>query len=155
MFRCVVNLKSVNKLDLTWKQSFLIIVTMVQSKLKFTMKFSTYPQPQDTAIWLGATDIENEGAWFWKTTGNALNYTRFIPNYPSSGNNGNCLMMQNGYGYWDDMACAFELSYHVCEKQTVPPSTQPLASKKKVHIMLQTIETLLHFAAILKKGPKM
>jgi hypothetical protein len=25
MFMCVVNLKAVNKLDLTWKQSFLII----------------------------------------------------------------------------------------------------------------------------------
>jgi hypothetical protein len=27
MFMCVVNLKSVNKLDLTWKQSFLIVMT--------------------------------------------------------------------------------------------------------------------------------
>jgi len=26
MFMCVVNLKSVNKLDLTWKQSFLILM---------------------------------------------------------------------------------------------------------------------------------
>jgi hypothetical protein len=26
MFMCVVNLKLVNKLDLTWKQSFLIIL---------------------------------------------------------------------------------------------------------------------------------
>jgi len=26
MFMCVVNLESVNKLDLTWKQSFLIIM---------------------------------------------------------------------------------------------------------------------------------
>ena len=26
MFMCVVNLKSANKLDLTWKQSFLILV---------------------------------------------------------------------------------------------------------------------------------
>ena len=26
MFMCVVNLKTVNKLDLTWKQSFLILV---------------------------------------------------------------------------------------------------------------------------------
>jgi len=26
MFMCVVNLKSVNKLDLTWKQSFLIMI---------------------------------------------------------------------------------------------------------------------------------
>jgi len=26
MFMCVVNLKAVNKLDLTWKQSFLILV---------------------------------------------------------------------------------------------------------------------------------
>ncbi len=28
MFMCVVNLKLVNKLDLTWKQSFLIITTV-------------------------------------------------------------------------------------------------------------------------------
>ncbi len=28
MFMCVVNLKSVNKLDLTWKQSFLIIISV-------------------------------------------------------------------------------------------------------------------------------
>jgi hypothetical protein len=28
MFMCVVNLKSVNKLDLTWKQSFLIQPTI-------------------------------------------------------------------------------------------------------------------------------
>jgi hypothetical protein len=27
MFMCVVNLKAVNKLDLTWKQSFLILLT--------------------------------------------------------------------------------------------------------------------------------
>lgn len=26
MFMCVINLESVNKLDLTWKQSFLILV---------------------------------------------------------------------------------------------------------------------------------
>jgi hypothetical protein len=31
MFMCVVNLKPVNKLDLTWKQSFLI--------MNFTIKF--------------------------------------------------------------------------------------------------------------------
>jgi len=28
MFMCVVNLKAVNKLDLTWKQSFLIVFIM-------------------------------------------------------------------------------------------------------------------------------
>ncbi len=28
MFMCVVNLKSVNKLDLTWKQSFLIVLKL-------------------------------------------------------------------------------------------------------------------------------
>jgi hypothetical protein len=29
MFMCVVNLKSVNKLDLTWKQSFLIATSVL------------------------------------------------------------------------------------------------------------------------------
>jgi hypothetical protein len=33
MFMCVVNLKSVNKLDLTWKQSFLIIVNFFKMNL--------------------------------------------------------------------------------------------------------------------------
>jgi len=31
MFMCVVNLKSVNKLDLTCKQSFLIVLTFCKS----------------------------------------------------------------------------------------------------------------------------
>ncbi len=36
MFMCVVNLKSVNKLDLTWKQSFLIkCITKVAGKVSF------------------------------------------------------------------------------------------------------------------------
>ncbi len=34
MFMCVVNLKSVNKLDLTWKQSFLIIRTKNEIRTK-------------------------------------------------------------------------------------------------------------------------
>ncbi len=33
MFMCVVNLKSVNKLDLTWKQSFLILSIMIEHYL--------------------------------------------------------------------------------------------------------------------------
>ncbi len=33
MFMCVVNLKSVNKLDLTWKQSFLIITTNITKNI--------------------------------------------------------------------------------------------------------------------------
>ncbi len=37
MFMCVVNLKSVNKLDLTWKQSFLI------ARLVFSCKARAYP----------------------------------------------------------------------------------------------------------------
>jgi hypothetical protein len=32
MFMCVVNLKSVNKLDLTWKRSFLILNLRVQNR---------------------------------------------------------------------------------------------------------------------------
>jgi hypothetical protein len=45
MFMCVVNLEPVNKLDLTWKQSFLILVFLsnpeyvsLLQKLSFTSK---------------------------------------------------------------------------------------------------------------------
>ncbi len=42
MFMCLVNLKSVNKLDLTWKQSFLILSTKAFSAKTFSTKtFST------------------------------------------------------------------------------------------------------------------
>jgi hypothetical protein len=34
MFMCVVNLKSVNKLDLTWKQSFLILLLLYGYELR-------------------------------------------------------------------------------------------------------------------------
>ena len=33
MFMCVVNLKAVNKLDLTWKQSFLILFVSPNFKI--------------------------------------------------------------------------------------------------------------------------
>jgi hypothetical protein len=44
MFMCVVNLKSVNKLDLTWKQSFLInkIFEVNQSKLKMMSQITIF-----------------------------------------------------------------------------------------------------------------
>ncbi len=37
MFMCVVNLKSVNKLDLTWKQSFLILSIMTLSVMTLSI----------------------------------------------------------------------------------------------------------------------
>jgi hypothetical protein len=39
MFMCVVNLKAVNKLDLTWKQSFLIVLHLG--------RLQPYPQTQE------------------------------------------------------------------------------------------------------------
>ncbi len=50
MFMCVVNLKAVNKLDLTWKQSFLILVdskifrrrSLYQFELTFLKRLKCY-----------------------------------------------------------------------------------------------------------------
>jgi hypothetical protein len=39
MFMCVVNRKSVNKLDLTWKQSFLILVDSELFRRHFLYQF--------------------------------------------------------------------------------------------------------------------
>ncbi len=51
MFMCVVNLKSVNKLDLTWKQSFLTIVFYFISGISFQVISPCFiPQPNGPPI---------------------------------------------------------------------------------------------------------
>ncbi len=63
MFMCVVNRKSVNKLDLTWKQSFLIIITA------FNKKFAP------GAV---STDVLNQIIYHINDIASRNNYNKFV-----------------------------------------------------------------------------
>ena len=55
MFMCVVNLKSVNKLDLTWKQSFLILVDSELFGRRSLYQFERLSEETKTKPFLNAT----------------------------------------------------------------------------------------------------
>jgi len=55
MFMCVVNLKSVNKLDLTWKQSFLILVDSELFGRRSLYQFERLSEETKTKPFLHAT----------------------------------------------------------------------------------------------------
>jgi len=48
---CVVNLKSVNKLDLTWKQSFLIMINYSFNVEKFVKNQSLFVPSLNKYFW--------------------------------------------------------------------------------------------------------
>jgi hypothetical protein len=50
MFMCVVNLKLVNKLDLTWKQSFLILVDSELFGRRSLYQLKDFPEETNQTI---------------------------------------------------------------------------------------------------------
>ena len=58
MFMCVVNLKSVNKLDLTWKQSFLILVDSELFGRRSLYQFERLPEETYQKPFLHATHLK-------------------------------------------------------------------------------------------------
>ncbi len=59
MFMCVVNLKAVNKLDLTWKQSFLILVDSELFGRRSLYQFEGLSEETKTEPFLHATQEFN------------------------------------------------------------------------------------------------
>ena len=82
-------------------------------------------QPQDSKIWLGASDQKQEGVWMWQAEEKVAKYTRFNPGEPSAGNGENCLAMVQENGNWGDQSCASTLNFNICEKQLEKPSATP------------------------------
>ena len=54
--------------------------------------------------WLGATDIDVEGIWKWKLTGNILDYVNWKAGEPNNLEIENCLLMMYN-NQWDDYWC--------------------------------------------------
>jgi Lectin C-type domain len=77
-------------------------------------------QPQGSNIWLGASDLVQDGTWVWQTSGNVANYTKFQSGSPNGGAYEDCLLMSQENGDWDDYDCWYLYMTYltVCEKPT-------------------------------------
>ena len=68
-------------------------------------------------MWIGGTDLENEGIWKWEASGDPVPYSGWYCGQPSDRKgNQNCMVISIGYkGRFDDTMCDKELGYF-CEE---------------------------------------
>ncbi len=74
---------------------------------------------------MGANDLGIQGTWQWKTSGKAVNYTKYNAANPNDVVDESCIAMAGENGYWYNSWCAYEQKYHVCEKPKSPPPSTP------------------------------
>lgn len=79
-----------------------------------------YPDYQnDLGLWLGATDLAEEGSWVWESNNKRVNdvFNNFRGMQPSGGPAENCLEIIQRYGWaWNDLQCDRKVGY-LCEIQ--------------------------------------
>ncbi|XP_060079723.1 perlucin-like [Ylistrum balloti] len=76
-----------------------------------------------TDLWLGGSDISNEGTWLWNSGLPITGFTKWSSsapdNYGKNTNNADCLYMGSWIDfYWDDCGCA-EIKSPLCEKPSL------------------------------------
>merc|ERR1712154_83267 len=74
------------------------------------------------SVWLGATDLVEEGKWYWATSDIPLSegFTYWIPGEPNNAaNNENCLEFLDGHRRWNDRTCNTKRAF-VCQKPVQP-----------------------------------
>merc|ERR1712227_304813 len=104
-----------------------------------------YIQNQNTSdkdIWIGLTDIDDEGEWVWVKDGEPMNYSNWMTGEPSDSCRGeDCVILKFGHGYkWGDRVCHSnsQKHYHLCEIErrseystTATTVIQPTAAREK------------------------
>ena len=75
----------------------------------------------NSRMWLGATDLDQEGSWKWVTSGKSVESSNWAPGEPSNdGGVGDC--MEIGFatdGQWNDRPCDSDPAGYVCQKDDV------------------------------------
>ena len=64
------------------------------------------------------SDNENNGASASESTGSGIPYENFIPGYPSSDSENNCVSLYVDHGNWQDRECDKKLRY-ACMKPRI------------------------------------
>nr|XP_011440035.2 perlucin-like protein [Crassostrea gigas] len=68
-------------------------------------------------VWLGGTDVAEEGKWVWQSTGTIFSYSAWNGGQPNNYQNQDCLCLYRPYGLtWCDESCAASYQY-ICERE--------------------------------------
>uniref|UniRef100_A0A8W8NXL2 C-type lectin domain-containing protein n=1 Tax=Magallana gigas TaxID=29159 RepID=A0A8W8NXL2_MAGGI len=62
-------------------------------------------------VWLGGTDVAEEGKWVWQSTGTIFSYSAWYSGQPNNYQNQDCLCLYRPYMYslaWGDGSCAVQ-----------------------------------------------
>merc|ERR1712156_831221 len=74
---------------------------------------------QGLSVWLGASDLVEEGKWYWATSDIPLSegFTYWTPGQPDNAANGkeNCLEFWDSHRRWNDRTCDTKQAF-VCQK---------------------------------------
>ena len=67
--------------------------------------------------WIGASDVDAEGAWVWMSNGESLTYTDWAPKQPNNeGGDQHCAAIQ-GNGKWGDFDCSVHTREFICQAE--------------------------------------
>ena len=58
-----------------------------------------------TLIWLGATDLANEGKWLWQSDSQPISYNKWRHGSPATTETYDCLLLGPLTGFFYDMIC--------------------------------------------------
>ncbi|KAL4226715.1 hypothetical protein ACF0H5_014695 [Mactra antiquata] len=65
-------------------------------------------------VWLGASDLENDGVWKWQTSKQPITFQKWNKGEPNGRMVENCLHFYKVLGTWNDLPCDRNLNY-ICE----------------------------------------
>lgn len=91
-----------------------------QAKLIEVLKSTDQFSPTSTEVWIGASDLAEEGNFHWVATGTRLQFTRWHPHQPDNGIGAeHCLELRyipsEGWDWhWNDRGCSTS-HYFACE----------------------------------------
>lgn len=89
-------------------------------KTYLNSRVSDLPQKTYWHLWMGGSDIDQEGDWTWKATGHNLTYTAWAKDEPNGGDKENCLelkLIRYNEVLWIDNKCSIRKRY-ICEVET-------------------------------------
>jgi hypothetical protein len=67
-------------------------------------------------MWLGSTDADEEGTFFWVSSGKSLNFTNWREGEPNNNRrNEDCVEMAFDTGRWNDVGCNWQIFSTMCE----------------------------------------
>ncbi|XP_060577246.1 low affinity immunoglobulin epsilon Fc receptor-like [Ruditapes philippinarum] len=87
-----------------------------ESKFITDLVKPTFAESNGFGVWIGGSDLQNEGSWIWEHSKARIVFSNWGPNEPNGNKRENCLHLYKSKGWaWNDAGCHAKMGF-VCEK---------------------------------------